>query len=140
MISFGIDIGGTGCKCVAFHEDGRQLALSYKEYPVQTGNSNLPAQMLMDAVFDVISGCVEQLENPQEVVAITVSSFGESFVAVDAQGKAITDILMYFGNADGEEFDSVVKKIGEEAFMSIALLKPETSYSFFLRPQTILPR
>lgn len=129
MISFGIDIGGTGCKCVAFREDGSQLSLAYKEYSLPTGASNLPAQMLNDAVFEVISACTKQLENPQEVVAITISSFGESFMAVDAQGNALTDILMYFGSAEGEEFDQLVSNIGEEAFMRIALLKPETSYS-----------
>ncbi len=129
MISFGIDIGGTGCKCVAFREDGRQLALAYKEYSIQAGATGLPAQMLTDAVFEVISACTKQLDNPQDVVAITVSSFGESFVAVDDKGEALTDILMYFGNAEGEEFEQLVSKIGEEAFMRIALLKPETSYS-----------
>ena len=129
MISFGIDIGGTGCKCVAFREDGSQLALAYKEYPLQTGATGLPAQMLNDAVFEVISACTKQLDNPQDVVAITVSSFGESFVAVDDKGEALTDILMYFGNAEGEEFEDLVNDIGEEAFMRVALLKPETSYS-----------
>ncbi len=129
MISFGIDIGGTGCKCVAFREDGSQLALAYKEYPLQAGATGLPAQMLNDAVFEVICACTKQLDNPQEVVAITVSSFGESFVAVDANGDALTDILMYFGSAEGEEFDQLVSDIGDEAFMRIALLKPETSYS-----------
>lgn len=129
MISFGIDIGGTGCKCVAFREDGRQLALAYKEYPIPAGATGLPAQMLTDAVFEVISACTKQLDNPQDVVAITVSSFGESFVAVDDKGEALTDILMYFGNAEGEEFEQLVSKIGEEAFMRIALLKPEASYS-----------
>ena len=102
MISFGIDIGGTGCKCVAFREDGSLLALAYKEYPLQTGVTGLPAQMLNDAVFEVISACTKQLDNPQDVVAITVSSFGESFVAVDEKGEALTDILMYFGNAEGD--------------------------------------
>lgn len=129
MISFGIDIGGTGCKCVAFREDGNQLALAYKEYPLQAGATGLPASMLSDAVFEVISACTKQLDNPQEVVAITVSSFGESFVAVDANGEALTDILMYFGSTEGEKFDQLVSDIGEEAFMRIALLKPETSYS-----------
>ena len=129
MISFGIDIGGTGCKCVAFREDGSQLALAYKEYPLQAGATGLPATMLSDAVFEVISACTMQLDNPQEVVAITVSSFGESFVAVDDNGDALTDILMYFGSTEGEEFDQLVSDIGEEAFMRIALLKPETSYS-----------
>ena len=31
MISLGVDIGGTGAKCVAFRDDGAQLALNYLE-------------------------------------------------------------------------------------------------------------
>ena len=30
MISLGIDIGGTGCKCVAFRDTGEQIAMSYR--------------------------------------------------------------------------------------------------------------
>ena len=41
MISLGIDIGGTGCKCVAFRDDATQLALSYREYPNPPGKVDL---------------------------------------------------------------------------------------------------
>ena len=74
MISLGIDIGGTGCKCVAFRHDGKELALSYAEYPLTAGQVNLPPHALSDSVFQVIGQCVDQLENKNEVCAITVSS------------------------------------------------------------------
>ena len=41
MISLGIDIGGTGCKCVAFRDTGEQIAMSYREYPTKPGEVNL---------------------------------------------------------------------------------------------------
>ena len=53
MISLGIDIGGTGCKCVAFRDDGTQLALSYAEYPVPAGTVNLPPEILTVSVYKV---------------------------------------------------------------------------------------
>ena len=120
MISLGIDIGGTGCKCVAFHQDGRQLAISYAEYPLTPGQVNLPPDILTDSVYSVISGCTGQLEHPEEIAAITISSFGESFVAVDDGGQALTDILLYFGNSESEEFSRLVSEIGQEKFMEIA--------------------
>ena len=43
MISLGIDIGGTGCKCVAFRDTGEQIAMSYREYPTKPGEVNLNA-------------------------------------------------------------------------------------------------
>ena len=129
MISLGIDIGGTGCKCVAFRHDGKELALSYAEYPLTAGQVNLPPQALSDSVFQVIGQCVDQLENKNEVCAITVSSFGESFVAVDEDGKELTDILLYFGNSESAEFSELVEKIGQEKFMDIARILPDASYS-----------
>lgn len=129
MISLGIDIGGTGCKCVAFSHLGQQLAISYEEYPLAAGQFNLPPEILADSVFRVIGECVSRLENPDEVVAITVSSFGESFVAVDGEGEPLMDILLYFGNTESEEFTRLVQEIGEEKFMDICRILPDASYS-----------
>ena len=129
MISLGVDIGGTGCKCVAFRDDGTQLAIAYEEYPIPAGTVNLPADILTEAAFRVIARCAGALEDEQEIAAITVSSFGESFVPVDEQGRALTDILMYFGNAESEEFSRLVEKIGPEKFMKIARILPDASYS-----------
>lgn len=129
MISLGIDIGGTGCKCVAFHSDGTQLAIAYTEYPLAAGQVNLPSDILASSVFQVIARCTAQLENKQDVAAITVSSFGESFVAVDEDGNPLTDILLYFGNTESEEFTQLVEQVGEETFMRIARILPDASYS-----------
>ena len=129
MISLGIDIGGTGCKCVAFQDDGKQLAIAYTEYPLAAGQVNLPPDILTSSVFQVIAQCAAELPNKQEIVAITVSSFGESFVAVDENGEALTDILLYFGNTESEEFTQLVQSVGEEKFMRIAKILPDASYS-----------
>lgn len=61
MISLGIDIGGTGCKCVAFRDTGEQIAMSYREYPTKPGEVNLNALALRESVFFVISDCVKKL-------------------------------------------------------------------------------
>ncbi len=129
MISLGIDIGGTGCKCVAFRDDGVQLAIAYSEYPLAAGQVNLPSDILTSSVFEVISDCTARISDKKDIVAITVSSFGESFVALDKNGDALTDILMYFGNTESEEFDRLVESIGEETFMRIARIFPDASYS-----------
>ena len=69
MISLGIDIGGTGCKCVAFRDTGEQIAMSYREYPTKPGEVNLDALALRESVFFVISDCVRKLEDPKDVAA-----------------------------------------------------------------------
>lgn len=142
MISLGIDIGGTGCKCVAFSDQGEQLALSYEEYPLAAGMANLPPEILMKSVFNAIRDCANQLPDKGEVTAITVSSFGESFVAIDEDGNALDDIRMYFGNSESAAFDALVEKVGSEKFMDICRILPDSSYSLakMLYTKEIAPR
>ena len=142
MISLGIDIGGTGCKCVAFSDAGKQLALSYEEYPLAAGTVNLPPEILAKSVFHVIRDCADKLQNMNDIAAITVSSFGESFVAIDEDGNALDDIRMYFGNSESAAFDAVVKNGGAEKFMDICRILPDSSYSLakMLYTMEIAPR
>lgn len=129
MISLGIDIGGTGCKCVAFSDAGVQLALSYEEYPLAAGTVNLPPEILCRSVFHVIRACADKLSNKEDIAAITVSSFGESFVALDADGNPLDDIRMYFGNSESAAFNALVERVGAEKFMNICRILPDSSYS-----------
>ena len=59
MYSLGIDIGGTGCKCVAFTADGVQHALAYKEYNIPTGATTLSPGILKESVLCVHGKCLE---------------------------------------------------------------------------------
>ncbi len=129
MVSLGIDIGGTGCKCVAFRDDGAQLALAYREYPNPPGKVNLEPLILRDAVFAVITECAKTLPDPAEIAAITVSSFGESFVPLGTDGAPLTDIVLYFANSESGEFDRFVEKTGSEKIMEITRVLPDASYS-----------
>lgn len=129
MYTLGIDIGGTGCKCVAFSHLGEQMALCYEEYAVPAGTVNLPPEALWTSVENVLRDCVRKLPDPEQIRAVTVSSFGESFVAVDAQGKPLDDIRMYFGNSESAAFDALVEKVGPEIFMETCRILPDASYS-----------
>lgn len=129
MISLGIDIGGTGCKCVAFSDQGEQLALSYEEYPLAAGTVNLPPEILCQSVFHVIRATRDKLSGKGDIAAITVSSFGESFVALDAAGNPLDNIRMYFGNSESDAFNVLVERVGAEKFMNICRILPDSAYS-----------
>ena len=128
MYSLGIDIGGTGCKCVAFTDDGVERAKAYKEYGLPSGSATLPPKTLADSVFFVLEECIKKID-AQKVCAITVASFGESFVAIDRDGQSVGDILLYFGNHDTSAFDRLIDGIGKDKFVRIAKLLPDPSFS-----------
>ena len=130
MVSLGIDIGGTGCKCVAFDRKGTQLALAYREYPLTSGTADLPPEVMTDSVKTVIRQCVDQLPEASAVQAITVSSFGESFIAVGADGRPVSETMpMYFADTANEAFFSLVDAFGPEKMMRICRIKPDAYYS-----------
>ena len=142
MISLGVDIGGTGAKCVAFREDGTQMAISYQEYPNPAGKTDLDPRVLADAAFEVIAQCAKALPPGEAVAAVTVSSFGESFVPIDEKGEPLTDIIMYFADTQSGEFDELVSRVGAEKFMDITLTKPDAFYSLskMLHTRRVAPR
>ncbi len=142
MISLGIDIGGTGCKCVAFSDQGQQLALSYEEYPLAAGTVNLPPEILCQSGFRVIRACADKLSDKENIAAITVSSFGESFAALDADGNPLDDIRMYFGDSESAAFDALLERVGAEKFINICRILPDSSYSLakMLYAKAIAPR
>ena len=123
------DIGGTGAKCAAFREDGKQAAVSYLEYQIPAGKTDLDPLVLADAAFAVIAGCVKALPPGEEVAAVTVSSFGESFVPLDEKGEPLSDIIMYFAATQSQEFDELVQQVGEETFMRVTRTLPDAFYS-----------
>ena len=124
MISLGVDIGGTGAKCVAFDDHGAQLALSYIEYPNPPGKANLEPQVLSDSVVRVIRDCVQALPARDAVAAITVSSFGESFVLLDKEDKILFYPMLYTDPRGEEEAEEILKKCGAEQ------LKPTENAAF----------
>ena len=52
MIFLGLDVGSTGCKCVAFSEEGIQLALAYSEYKTMAGYADMDARDMAKSVFE----------------------------------------------------------------------------------------
>ena len=53
MSLLGIDVGTTGCKVIAFREDGTLLAQAYGEYPLthpQPGWSELDANVVWENI------------------------------------------------------------------------------------------
>ena len=129
MVFIGVDIGSSGCKCVAFNELGKKLSTQYEEYKTAPGTLNLPPELLIKSVFSVISGCVARLEPKNDIKAITVSSFGESFVPISKTGKPLTEIIMYFADKARTELDTIVGAAGAEEIMSTTRAMPDTMYA-----------
>lgn len=130
MIFLGLDAGSTGCKCVAFSEDGVQLSVCYTEYKTAAGASDMNADEMYSAIEHVIIGCVSRLGNKaSDIVSIAVTSFGEACVPVDKNGKCLSKMIMYTDARGVAEADRLVKTVGLEQIMHTTCVAPAAMYS-----------
>ena len=120
----GIDVGTTGCKISVYNELGELLGKAYEEYAVsrKTGEHEIDAETVFESVKSVIKKVVSEVGN---IDAIGVTTFGETFVMLDENDKALFPSMLYTdtrGSAEAESFDA--KRVAE-----IAGVKPHSMYS-----------
>jgi len=93
----GIDVGTGGCKVTVFREDGKELARAFREYPFiapRPGWLEIDPENMWQAVKEALREAVSRSPDQLEVMAVT--SHGETLVAVDRNGRPVTNALANF--------------------------------------------
>ena len=124
IICLGLDIGSSSAKCAAFSIEGEMLAESTVEYNKLLTNK---ADELFSYVCTVIRDCAGKIKDNGDIASITVSSFGESFAAVDRRGSALSDIVTYSESWGEGEVDLLLRKVPDIG--RIAGANPKTFYA-----------
>ena len=96
MSLLGIDLGTSNCKCVAFREDGKVLAqasVSYTPCTPQPDRMEIDAEVFWDAFVKTVR-TVSALMDEDPVVALAVSSQGETIIPVDKEGNCVGPAIM----------------------------------------------
>lgn len=124
----GLDIGTTGCKLTVFDEDGAQLGKAYRDYPVRraVGGHEIDLSVMMESVYGVIQEMTEQYA---DIMGIGVTSFGETFVMTDEQGKPLHAAMLYTDPRGAEECRYLVEKLGADHIVDITGQAPHEMYS-----------
>jgi xylulokinase len=90
-----LDIGTGGCKAVVFDAAGRELASSFREYPVlhpKPGYAELNSDEVIAKCFEVISEVNAAIPDP--VVSMCISSQGEAFTPLNREGKSLGNAMV----------------------------------------------
>lgn len=124
----GLDIGTTGCKCTIFDEQGKYLDKAYRDYPVKrvVGGHEIDISAVMDGVYASIR---EMTQKYPDIAGIGVTSFGETFVCVDAAGTPLHPAMLYTDPRGQEECQALIDKLGEKHIAHITGLRPHEMYS-----------
>lgn len=131
MPLIGIDIGTTGCKCVLFDFEGNIKNQAYREYSfekTEPGLCELDPQKVWDSVKIVVHEAAKD-QKLVEITALAVSSFGESGVPIDKNGKILYNSIMYTDNRGINEAIYLKDKLGASRIMEITGLPVHSMYT-----------
>jgi len=105
MSVLGIDVGTTGCKVACFADDGRVLAVAYREHTIahpQPGWAELDAEVVWSETKSAIREVAARtFDDP--IRAVAVSSLGEAVVAVSKDRRILAPSILSF-DARGESY------------------------------------
>lgn len=97
MVLLGIDVGTSGCKGVAFREDGTLLGVTQREYPFITlkpGWLEIDPEAIWRAVGSVMQEMASRLGKGIDVVAVT--SHGETLIPLGTNGEPLYNAIANF--------------------------------------------
>ena len=125
----GLDVGTTGCKVTVFTDGGENLGREYRDYPVRRAvdAQEVDAEALAESVLDCVKSAKARFGR---IDAMGVTSFGEAFVLVDGEGRALRPILLCTDARGAEECRAFCERFGAAKAAAIAGVKPSESYSF----------
>lgn len=95
MSYLGLDIGTGGCKAVVFDSQGKELAASFREYPVLHPHpdwAEINPDEVIDKCFEVIVEVNTTTSDP--VVSMSISSQGEAFAPVGKDGETLGNAMV----------------------------------------------
>lgn len=127
MIIGGIDVGTTGCKLTAYDDKGNYIYNSYKEYNVTRKNGE--HEIDTEAIFEAVCEIIQDTCQKYELSAIGVTTFGETFAALDEDDKVLLPSMLYTDPRGEEECKMLCKALGETELIGISGVKPHAMYS-----------
>lgn len=96
-VYLGLDLGGTAVKAGLFSRDGRLLGLSRRPLTPDSpapGQAEIPAERIHQAARDAVRAVTQN--GRVKVTALSISSQGETFVALDGQDRPLYPALLWY--------------------------------------------
>jgi xylulokinase len=116
----GIDAGTTSVKAGLFSPNGQCLALERQEYPLSTPKADraeLDPEIYWQACVATVKNVLQQANvNPQQVVATSVSSQGETMIALDIMGKPVYPAIVWLDNRASREADKLARQFSTQVY------------------------
>ncbi|HEY0793233.1 MAG TPA: FGGY family carbohydrate kinase [Chthoniobacterales bacterium] len=130
-LALGLDVGTTNLKCLALNSAGTIVAQGTEPTPQahpRPGWTDFAPGPLWQAAVRAIRSVVSQLECPEAVRGVAVSSLAESVVPIDAQGEPLAPAIAWFDLRTVAEFDWLRDRVGYETLFNLSGLNPDPMF------------
>lgn len=128
MALLGIDIGTTALKATLYSTEGEELARASLEY----GSAGAGAELRPDSLWSALAGVVARVRRDApsaRIAAAAISSHGESFVAVDRDGRAIGPFVLNTAPIAVDEAADFGRRFGKQAIFERTGLPVHNMYT-----------
>lgn len=129
----GIDIGTSACKIAIFNREGTVMASSTGEYMVyypHPGWVEQNPEEWWQAVCKAVKNALEESKiNPEEIGGIGIDGQSWSAIAVDKEGKVLTNTPIWMDTRAQEICEELNARIGAEEIFSLAGNSLQPSYT-----------
>ncbi len=132
MAFLGVDIGTSCCKAVAFDASGAPLSAAKREYSVvcpAPGRAELDSEAVIEFCFETIAEAAAKSKEP--IQALAISSQGEAFTPVDAQGRPLANAMVSSDCRAASLVDEFSNSFGRERLYRITGHTPSPLFSLF---------
>jgi xylulokinase len=130
MALLGIDVGTSTLKTALYGEDGDLLAVASHEHGQWT-TENAPGfhpQQLWEGIGEAIGKTRSQVPDAR-IRAVSISSHGESFVPIDANGQPLGHFILNTDSRCHAELGAFTQKFGRQKIFEITGLPVHPSYT-----------
>ena len=130
MLFCGLDVGTSGVKAVVFDEKGEIKANCFSAYELilkSDGTRDLMSEQIWEKTKEVLRGAGAECGG--EISSVAVSSFGEAFVPIDKDGKALCEVILLTDRRGEKEFYEAKQKTSDEQIAELIGVPPSTMYS-----------
>ena len=116
----GIDAGTTSVKAGIFTPSGRCLAIERCEYQLETpqpDRAELNPEVYWEACCQSVNQAIQSSNvNPSQIIALSVSSQGETTITLDKEGKPIYPALVWLDNRAVHESEKLARLFAENVY------------------------
>lgn len=130
MALMGLDLGTTGVKSTITDNAGNILSAAYQEYQTTIqgeGEYELDPSTVWASTKYVIKESSKFVD--EEILAVSVSSFGEAFVAVDENGEPLLNTMLQTDIRGKEELADLLTRISPDEIRAKTGLNPAVTFS-----------